>query len=517
MAFGRTTVRLALVAALLVSAGCASRGGRMPLARLKPGGRTTTAARRSDEVLPKYDKNQLLAAARLYEKQGHSDQAALMYRQVLAVDPDNAEARQGVQVVQSGELRQDQTIKDLIAASQQSASPGPQSAYEPQGVRDEMNVEMAHLLTEAVAQRETILSDEGASTVVPVSASTMTTDEPAGEFAVCALSATDSSSPGTYPRSPRASRPVKRPYGPTLADLLDKSDESEFFDTPEHLPVVEPASVTPIAETEVTLNVIDESELANPADWADDSNWKPRAVTNLCQDANAAVLREVAMLDSADASIRKEGLWSLAEMGTDAMSAADAVKVLLNDPNEIVRAHAAWATWELTDDANIAAPALAELINSSDTDVVQFAAFTLSGMGTQAQTAIPALRQQLKNKDSLIRLHVAEALSKVGAEADRVSAIHALISLTAEGGANVRVLSLMALGDATTTPTPEAATAITQALHDADAEVRSAAALTLGSFGQAAESAIAQLEFVAQNDEKSVRDAATTAIACIRK
>jgi HEAT repeat protein len=59
--------------------------------------------------------------------------------------------------------------------------------------------------------------------------------------------------------------------------------------------------------------------------------------------------------------------------------------------------------------------------------------------------------------------------------------------------------------------------ALTNALHDRDAEVRAAAALSLGAFGEPSESTIAQLEFVATSDEEQVRQAAATALECIRR
>lgn len=511
MAIGRTTVRLALVAALLVSAGCTSRGGRFPLARLMTGSRpnSANAATDSERVLPKYDKNQLLAAARQYEKEGRKDQADLYYRQVLAVDPQNSEARQGLQIVRSGEQRDGMTIEDLIAASRNESSSSPVGPDNAPDSQTESNVELARLLAEASAQREAITSSQQPSSVTPVSATIPETDDSSSNVAVCELDAPKSKPPTAYPLSPRPSRPVKRKFAPTLSELISKAPASP--------PAVEPAAEAPLAETEVTLDVVDATELEDPADWSDESQWHARSVSNLCQDANAAVLREVAKLDSEDAEIRKEGLWSLAEMGADAKSAADAVGILLDDENETVRAHAAWATWELTRDANPAVQSLVQLVGSSQADVVQFAAFTLANMGEQARHAVPALRQQLEHPNSLVRLHVAEALVRIGTPSDQASASKALVLLSTKGDTQVRMLSLMALGETAQVPTPETATAITQALHDSDAEVRSTAALTLGSFGKAAESAIAQLEFVANNDEQSVREAATTAIACIRE
>lgn len=499
-AIGRTTVQMTLLAALLVSAGCTSRGGRFPLARVfnKSNGMqqpssSSRSAKLTDEVLPKYSMPQLLAAARQYEKEGRVDQATVYYRQVLALDPQNAEAQQSLQLVQSGERRQDTNIEELIAASRPAGSSRPSTATSPQEARQEIDADMAQLVAEAIAKKELAESSEPATPIVAVSATKSVSDASQTQLAVY-------------------------DWGTTRPAQAEESANVDQADTTAKTAMEVPAAPAPvIAQAEVSLEVIEAVNSENPADWSDESKWQPRTVTNLCTDANVAVLREVAKLDNDNAAIRKEGLRNLAEMGTDAASAAAAVKILLQDEHEIVRAHAAWATWELTGDAHNSVQTLTRLVGSHDSEVVQFAAFTLAGIGEQAQSTLPALRQQLKNKDSLVRLHVAEAITRIGSDSDRLAAIKTLISLTKEGTSEVRMLSLMALGDSSKVPTPEVATAITTALHDSDAEVRSTAALTLGSFGPIAKSAITQLQFVAETDQQNVREAAETAIACISK
>ncbi len=497
---GRTTMQLTLITALLVSAGCASRGGRFPLARVfnksnasRQSARTPNSAKMTDEVLPKYSKHQLLAAARQYEKEGHADQATVYYRQVLALDPQNAEAKQGLQVVQSGERRKDTNINELIAASRPAGSSRPRNLKNPTEAREEIDAEVAMLVAEAFAKKEMAESSEPATPIMAVSATKADSDRTATQLAVYDWGT-------TRPAQPEVPASTKK-----VVAIVEE-------------PTTVPAAPAPvIAQAEVSLEVVGAVKHENSEVCSDESKWQPHTVTTLCTDANVAVLREVEKLDSEDVAIRKEGLRALAEMGTDAASAAAAVQILLQDDHEIVRAHAAWATWELTGDAVTPVQSLTKLVSSDDSEVVQFASFTLAGIGEYAQPAVPALRQQLQNKDSLVRLHVAEAIARFGSAADKVAATKALISLTTEGTTEVRMLSLMALGDTSKLPTPEIASAITSALHDTDAEVRSTAALTLGSFGPVAESAIAQLQFVVENDQQNVRQAAETAIACIRK
>ncbi len=254
-----------------------------------------------------------------------------------------------------------------------------------------------------------------------------------------------------------------------------------------------------------------------PRDWGDDSRWRSTSLTRLCHDANAAVLREVAKLDSGDPQIRNEGLRALAGMGPDASSATLAVRMLLHDDVDSVQAHAAWATWALTGDAHSAGPLLTELLESDDAGVVQFAAYSLSEIGNGARTALPTLGDLLKAEDKLIQVHAAEALVRIAPPASRAEAIDLLIMMTADPSAQIRVLALLALGRAQQQPTASVTTALTSALHDSDAAVRAVAALTLGGFGPSAQSTIAQLEFVAESDQQDVQQAAATALDCIRR
>ncbi len=281
----------------------------------------------------------------------------------------------------------------------------------------------------------------------------------------------------------------------------------------DELATIEPSGITAYPETTASQAL----PQVIPRDWGDDSRWRSTSLTRLCHDANAAVLREVAKLDSGDPQIRNEGLRALANMGTDASSATLAVRMLLHDDVDSVRAHAAWATWALTGDARSAGPLLTELLESTDAGVVQFAAYSLSGIGERARTALPTLTDLLETEDKLIRVHAAEALVRIAAPASRAEAIDTLIMMTADSSAQIRVLALLALGKAHQQPTASMTTALTSALHDTDAAVRAVAALTLGGFGPSARSTITQLEFVAESDQQDVQQAAATALDCIRR
>jgi HEAT repeat protein len=288
------------------------------------------------------------------------------------------------------------------------------------------------------------------------------------------------------------------------------SVEAQVTPTP---PAVEPRL---IAEPKAALLAANHPD-AESHGWTARTEAKTLGLTMLCRDANASVLQEVAKLDHQDPAVRDEGLRSLAFMGPDASSAALAVRTLLRDDVELVRAHAAWAVWELTGDAATVVQPLTELLSSDDSDVVQFAAYTLSGIGAPAAPALPALDQILRSEDRRIRLHAAEATVKIASGSQRDEALETLIVLTAEPNKELRTLAVVTLGSVSDVPTPAITTALTSALHDSDAEVRAAAALTLGAFGPSAKASVAQLEFVAENDHQDVQQAAATALECIRR
>lgn len=244
-----------------------------------------------------------------------------------------------------------------------------------------------------------------------------------------------------------------------------------------------------------------------------ESAWKPTSLTRLCKDAHAAVLSQVARLESDDPAIRKDALNQLARMGRRASTANLAVRTLRSDSDPAVRGHVAWALWCIDDDTTNSVEMLRELLGNDDPAIVQFACYLLGTIGADAASSVPDLEQLIARSSGATRLHAAEAAARI--DGTNTAAIDVLISALSDEVVETRWLAAIALSSATDTATGRAIEALTAALADESADVRAAAALSLGGFGTAARAASASLASASETDNPMVRDAARTALACI--
>lgn len=492
MTFCRKSIWLLVAVTVLLPAGCAAGRGR-----LAGKGQVNTA--------------QLLAAARQYEKEGNAEGAVGIYQHVLKYHPSNAEAKEGLALVQQGKLRTEYDPERLLASGNRAVQSNPQAreqlARVQQAQREQVNDRMAELIAQAARNPKKIEVDPTPTPTLVASTTKPQEAKPAATQVAKAKS--------TAPTPPaRLPEPSAKPAKPQAA-AAEKKEPSRSVEPPAQVAQIK-AEEAPEEETSIEsagFARVDGTDV--PADWAEGS-WQGHSLADKCQDASAAVLREVRKLESKADADRQEGLTKLAQMGSEAVSARGAVRELLEDRNQMVSAHAAWAIWEIEADTQAATSHLQQLLSSNGTHVVQFACYTLGNMGEAARSAAPELETLLSHQDSYVRLHAAEALSRMAEGKQQASAIATLVALLKDSDAGVRHLSAMALAQTDRANEATAIAALTEALDDDNAGVRSAAALSLGAFGSGAESAVARLEKAVATDHTDVREAATTALACIK-
>ena len=194
-----------------------------------------------------------------------------------------------------------------------------------------------------------------------------------------------------------------------------------------------------------------------------------------------------------------------------------------NDPLEslppksepIARAEAAWEIYETTGNADQAVVVLTGLLSESESDVVELSMFLLGRMGEDAEAASSQLVTMRDNGDGSARLHAAEALARISS--DDVKSVAILVDGLLKGDPESRWLCALALANVGTEHQSLAVNALILALNDVDPTVRSVAALSLGGMGQAAQAAVPQLRETSHDSSAEVRDAAITALACIRR
>jgi HEAT repeat protein len=192
-----------------------------------------------------------------------------------------------------------------------------------------------------------------------------------------------------------------------------------------------------------------------------------------------------------------------------------AIRACLSDADALVQAHAAWAMWTITGESSEAIRCLSSMLECNQEEAIVFACYVLGSMGPQAQSATPKLTSLQDDDSTAIRIHASEAMLKIcGGGAQAIEVLKATLS---SHKADERCLAAVALGSATGHDRPAATSALIAALYDADAGVRCSAALALGGFGADAKSAISALEVAASATDFETKDAAGTALACIRK
>lgn len=240
-----------------------------------------------------------------------------------------------------------------------------------------------------------------------------------------------------------------------------------------------------------------------------------KRLVDLCNDANAEILTLVGKLDSPVASTRRAGLHGLGLLGKKAQTAKLPVRIMFGDEEPIVSAEAAWTLWQIDGDAFQSVRHLASLLTSKDFAAADASVQSLGLIGQDAIAAAPQLRDQLNRLSGVRRVRVAEALIRI--QPEDVGALQVLIESTRYGRSVERTEATYALAHTPTVHIETITPVLVNALHDENEAVRTAAALTLGSFGPRAEHARLALESAAEYDYPHVRDAARAALDCLPK
>jgi HEAT repeats/HEAT repeat len=194
----------------------------------------------------------------------------------------------------------------------------------------------------------------------------------------------------------------------------------------------------------------------------------------------------------------------------------------------LIALFAVWIGWRIWDP--YAGPDPMRLLRYGDVSERSRAALDLSAgaPGWTVAAVIPALINALDDQDADVRATAARSLELLisaargvngtglgppeAVEQYRDATIHALVKALNDRDANVRSAAALGLGSigkvAAITPTPE----LTAALKDESATVRAAAAGALSNFTGGSDSMIPGLLTMMENDEAIVRDACAGAL-----
>lgn len=258
-------------------------------------------------------------------------------------------------------------------------------------------------------------------------------------------------------------------------------------------------SVTEVAETPVVAGA--------------DSEWTSTASERVCPDLKPELEQLVAQLSHADAVERIAALNELADLGTGAESAELAVRVLLEDGNPMVRAHAASALRQIKNDAWDSVKTLRLLVFHPEDEVARTACYMLGKFGPEAMDAVSELSTLRDAERGLTSLYAAEALLRIAPH--DTDSVATLIAASQDGSQEERWFAVVGLASTSEVSRNDVVATLTERLQDESADVRAAAALSLGGLGKDAQAAEAALKQIAENDTPEVQDAAITALACL--
>jgi HEAT repeats len=462
---------------MLAGVGCASKALR-PLAGVTPPAGAEVSS---------YTARMMQLAER-YEQQGNREGALRLYRQIDKAEPGHKDIEARIAAITDGHQQPDvNQLETVIASHRHDRSP----AQEPSGAATpQRNV-----------ARQASPRDQGWPQTVSMPQQTSGIERSPAQDS---LSADEDPLVGEW-ADVEDGRQIDRP----VAGTSMASETQSWWGAADNAPQESARPTDPVwAASADTDAVIAEAESSREA-------WAPTPLAHQFPVADGELESILAVLDRDDPEVRKQALIELSALGSRGAVASTVTKLLMNDPDESVRAHAAWATWSIGGGSGQAVTTLASLTHSDRSDVVQVAAFFLGSMGEDAENAASDLRAAEINSEGATRLYLAEALIRIDPQ-DQDSLNELTEALQSEDP-GLRWLAAIALSGVSPEHASEVVPALAAHLDDIDAGVCSAAALTLGSLGPAATSAVGPLEQAMSHEVSDVRIAAETALACIQR
>jgi hypothetical protein len=460
--------------------------------------------------------DRLLSMAQVYEQKGQLEQAHKFYCQVLQQNPNHAVAREHATDLMAA-ISNAQSAKDP-AAQQFTSTEASQSGLQVSSVAP------APTDPALLGRRERkILSDDEVAARVPTpravaradrtrptQVSTVTHQEAKTAPVTPAQQIDEQPLPSPVitldqPITVVESAPIKLPAAePLFLEAPPQQIVTPVETALEQVVTSEPAPLPVITSNKATIVVHSEPT----------TTWVKTPVSKLCPNAPEQFRVHLAGLESADPEARKASLEEIANCGRSAVTCLPAVRACLSDPDPLVQGHAAWALWTITGQSAEAIRCLTSVLDCDEDEAIAFSCYLLGTMGPQAQSAAAKLSSLQDDDSTAIRVHAAEALLKISPNAQSV---HVLKSTLASHKSHERCLAAVSLGSAVGRDRQAAISALIAALYDSDPAVRCSAALALGGFGPDAKAAISALEVAAAATDFETKDAASTALACIKK
>lgn len=518
------------------------------------------------------EKAKLLAAAEQYERDGKSEMAEQIYARIAAQDAKKNLAGPELEVAKtspethvetSSKPTEGITAEELLAQfeksrANRSVAQAAQSRSKPMPSSDETAdaSPFRNVSSETLAEIPKVALNEqfddvpdwarGLDTAPSKVKNEIAVQEPKAadsksDLPLWTLEKIDPSAESDQSTSEQLSATEPNENSQVQGDAIAMKSQSidEWWDTvfvsEESVQTSEPeivASDNPFAESKVVEEQVEKPELSSTESSDTDEfqnplriedvpefedavgGWRRTSLARLCPELKPELEPLVRRLDSMNEDDKMAALIEIAEMGEEAESAKLAVRALHQADNELVQIYAAAATRSIESDAWDSVKVLKNRLVSDDPEVVQLAAYTLGKIGPEAMEATDALCELRDAEVSATSLYAAEALTRITPHDGRsfeqfTKALHS-------NDSELRWFAAVTLGNATKLNQERAVVALAEALRDSEPNVRTAAALSLGGFGEGAQPVLNDLKHAAEFDTPEVREAARTALACLK-
>ncbi len=213
---------------------------------------------------------------------------------------------------------------------------------------------------------------------------------------------------------------------------------------------------------------------------------------------------------------RSVALAAFTDLSADERKARRAVSALsgiVADPGAGNRDLAAELLGQIGSGARKAVPVLSEALLDNDADLRLAAIDALGGIGAASEPAVPRLSELLATGDEITRERAAHALGGIGyAAADADDALYAALD---DPSRNVRAQALLALAHTGAELPKEAPPKFAGLLEHPDAEIRAAAARTIGLLHENLRSLAPDLTMALGDVDAGVREQAARALGMI--
>lgn len=331
-----------------------------------------------------------------------------------------------------------------------------------------------------------------------------------------------------------ATKAVRMPAIPVVMSGTDPSTGEPFLiDSTGQLPPIEAAPLEVVAEEAYSTEVesyAPESMVSAPVGVAVEYPVESVEVNTVAQPIGTVSLNGASGSESGN-----DGEWAMpvsAEESVPVMPEGNSVTLQVEHPIEQLSGSfedpMPTDTVAMTSEVQLGAieqyvdhpeksvPQLVQFLDDADPDIRSLAAFLIGETAGQGASALPVLNQRLKREPhEVIRITIAEAIAKVDSQSRE--AFMVMSECLDSDDAEIRSQAAFALRVYASAGHSECVTRLATSLTDANSNVRSMAALSLGDFGPSAATAIPALEAALGDDSSDVRDSASAALTRVKQ